>query len=135
MIVILYQFWHVYQEYIGYETRAHQAVGRLSTMVSVINKLTRFIPPQVWEPIVKSDSPVTVANKRAKLTIMFSDIVGFTELSDSLSADNLADILNTYMHCMTLIANKHGAVLDKFIGDGMVCFLVSQIVAVRAKML
>ena len=122
MIVILYQFWHVYQEYIGYETRAHQAVGRLSTMVSVINKLTRFIPPQVWEPIVKSDSPVTVANKRAKLTIMFSDIVGFTELSDSLSADNLADILNTYMHCMTLIANKHGAVLDKFIGDGMVCF-------------
>ncbi|WP_443510283.1 adenylate/guanylate cyclase domain-containing protein [Psychrobacter aquimaris] len=122
MIVILYQFWHVYQEYISYETRAHQAVGRLSTMVSVINKLTRFIPPQVWEPIVKSDSPVTVSNKRAKLTIMFSDIVGFTELSDSLSADNLADILNTYMHCMTLIANKHGAVLDKFIGDGMVCF-------------
>lgn len=122
MIVILYQFWHVYQEYISYETRAHQAVGRLSTMVSVINKLTRFIPTQVWEPIVKSDSPVTVSNKRAKLTIMFSDIVGFTELSDSLSADNLADILNTYMHCMTLIANKHGAVLDKFIGDGMVCF-------------
>ena len=122
MIVILYQFWHMYQEYIHYETRAHQAVGRLSTMVSVINKLTRFVPPQVWEPIVKSDSPVTVSNKRAKLTIMFSDIVGFTELSDSLSADNLADILNTYMHCMTLIANKHGAVLDKFIGDGMVCF-------------
>ena len=91
-------------------------------MVSVINKLTRFVPPQVWEPIVKSDSPVSVENKRAKLTMMFSDIVGFTELSDSLSADNLADILNTYMHCMTLIANKHGAVLDKFIGDGMVCF-------------
>lgn len=122
MMVILFHFRHIYHEYIHYEARAEQAVGRLSTMVSVINKLTRFVPPQVWEPIVKADSPVTVANKRAKLTIMFSDIVGFTELSDSLSADNLADILNTYMHCMTLIANKHGAVLDKFIGDGMVCF-------------
>lgn len=122
MAVILYQFHCMYQEYLGYETRANQAVGRLSRMVSVINKLTRFIPPQIWEPIVKSDSPVIVSNKRAKLTIMFSDIVGFTELSDSLSSDNLADILNTYMHCMTLIANKHGAVLDKFIGDGMVCF-------------
>lgn len=122
MIVILCHFRHVYHDYINYEARAQQAVGRLNTMVSVINKLTRFIPPQVWEPIVKSDSPVSVENKRAKLTIMFSDIVGFTELSDSLSADNLADILNTYMHCMTLIANKHGAVLDKFIGDGMVCF-------------
>ncbi|GHD32834.1 hypothetical protein GCM10016272_16010 [Psychrobacter glaciei] len=122
MAVILCQFQYMYQEYLGYETRANQAVGRLSRMVSVINKLTRFIPPQIWEPIVKSDSPVIVSNKRAKLTIMFSDIVGFTELSDSLSSDNLADILNTYMHCMTLIANKHGAVLDKFIGDGMVCF-------------
>ena len=122
MLVILCHFRHIYHEYIHHEARAEQVVGRLSTMVSVINKLTRFVPPQVWEPIVKANSPVAVANKRAKLTIMFSDIVGFTELSDSLSADNLADILNTYMHCMTLIANKHGAVLDKFIGDGMVCF-------------
>ncbi|WP_201554049.1 adenylate/guanylate cyclase domain-containing protein [Psychrobacter sp. 72-O-c] len=122
IIVIMCHFRHVYHGYISYEVRAQQAAGRLNTMVSVINKLTRFIPPQIWEPIVRADSPVSVSNKRAKLTIMFSDIVGFTELSDSLSADNLADILNTYMHCMTIIANKHGAVIDKFIGDGMVCF-------------
>jgi len=122
IIVIVCHFRHVYHGYISYEVRAQQAAGRLNTMVSVINKLTRFIPPQIWEPIVRADSPVSVSNKRAKLTIMFSDIVGFTELSDSLSADNLADILNTYMHCMTVIANKHGAVIDKFIGDGMVCF-------------
>lgn len=120
--VILYQFRRIYQQHITFKARAHQASGRLNTMVSVINKLTRFVPPQIWEPIVKSDSPVRVSNKRAKITIMFSDIVGFTELSDSLSSDNLADILNTYMHCMTSIADKHGAVLDKFIGDGMVCF-------------
>ena len=122
IMVILYQFRSTYQEYIGYKESASKAGGRLSTMVSVINKLTRFVPPQIWEPIVRSDSPVSVSNKRAKLTIMFSDIVGFTDLSDSLSADNVADILNTYMHCMTLIADRHGAVLDKFIGDGMVCF-------------
>jgi len=122
MAVILWQFWYVYQEYSSYKVRARQATGRLGTMVSVINKLTRFVPPQIWEPIVRTDSLVSVSNKRAKLTIMFSDIIGFTELSDSLSSDNLADILNTYMHCMTLIADKHGAVLDKFIGDGMVCF-------------
>lgn len=120
--VILYQFRRIYQQHATYKSRAHQAAGRLNTMVSVINKLTRFVPPQIWEPIVRADSPVSVSNKRAKLTIMFSDIVGFTELSDSLSSDNLADILNTYMHCMTSIADKHGAVLDKFIGDGMVCF-------------
>lgn len=122
MLVVLRRFWEVYNKSINYDKAATQAQSRLNTMVSVINKLTRFVPPQIWQPIVKSDSPVSVSNKRAKLTIMFSDIVGFTELSDSLSADNLADILNTYMHRMTVIANKHGAVLDKFIGDGMVCF-------------
>ena len=122
IMVILCQFRRTHLDYTVYKVQADRATGRLNTMVSVINKLTRFVPPQIWEPIVRMDSPVTVFNKRAKLTIMFSDIVGFTELSDSLSADNLADILNTYMECMTLIANKHGAVLDKFIGDGMVCF-------------
>ena len=119
---VLWQFWHTHHRYLSQDNAVQQASGRIRTMVSVINKLTRFIPLQVWQPIVKADRPVTVFNKREKLTIMFSDIVGFTELSDSLSADNLADILNTYMHTMTLIADKHGAVLDKFIGDGMVCF-------------
>ncbi|WP_201616408.1 hypothetical protein [Psychrobacter urativorans] len=59
-----------------------RAIGRLNIMVSVINKLTRFVPPRIWQPMVKTGSPVNVFNKRAKLTIMFSDIVGFTELSD-----------------------------------------------------
>ena len=122
ILTTLWQFWGIYHQAITNHEAVQQTSGRLNTMVSVINKLTRFVPLQVWQPIVQSDIPVTVFNKRAKLTIMFSDIVGFTELSDSLSADNLADILNTYMYHMTLIANKHGAVLDKFIGDGMVCF-------------
>ena len=119
---VSWQFWQMHHRYIGQDDAVQQATGRIKIMVSVINKLTRFMPLQVWRPIVKNDHSVTVFNKRAKLTIMFSDIVGFTELSDSLSADNLADILNTYMHTMTLIADKHGALLDKFIGDGMVCF-------------
>ena len=122
LLVVVGQFWLIYDRYNSHSIVVQQSKERLSTMVSVISKLTRFVTPQIWQPIVKSDSKVFVANKRAKLSIMFSDIVGFTELSDSLSADNLADILNTYMEVMTGIANKHGAVLDKFIGDGMVCF-------------
>lgn len=122
IITVLWHFWHTHRRYLSLDNAVQQATGRIQTMVSVINKLTRFVPLQIWQPIVKTNAPVVVSNKRAKLTIMFSDIVGFTELSDSLSADNLADILNTYMHSMTLIADKYGAVLDKFIGDGTVCF-------------
>lgn len=53
IIVIMCHFRHVYHGYISYEVRAQQAAGRHNTMVSVINKLTRFIPPQIWEPIVE----------------------------------------------------------------------------------
>ncbi len=122
IITILWQFWKVHRNFLNYFQASSQSRERITTMVSVINKLTRFIPLQIWQPIVKKDSPVAISNKRAKLTIMFSDIVGFTQLSESLSADNLSEILNTYMQSMTIIANRHGAVLDKFIGDGMVCF-------------
>ena len=120
--IVLWKFGYVYHRYIDGIESSQNAKNRLNTMVAIINKLTRFMPPQTWQPIVKDNCSVDVTNKRARLTILFSDIVGFTELSDSLSADNLAEILNTYMHHMTIIANKHGAVLDKFIGDGMVCF-------------
>ncbi|WP_367103511.1 adenylate/guanylate cyclase domain-containing protein [uncultured Psychrobacter sp.] len=122
IVTMLWQFANIYYKYSSHDQTIKQSKQRLSTMVTVINKLTRFLPPQVWQPIVKLNNSVEVTNKRAKLTIMFSDIAGFTELSDHLSSDNLADILNTYMQCMTMIANKHGGVLDKFIGDGMVCF-------------
>lgn len=96
--------------------------SRIKTFVSVTNKLTRFLPPQVWQPLLKENASVDVISNRRKLTIMFSDIVGFTDLSDSISADHLANILNTYFDRMTQITIKYGATLDKFIGDGLLCY-------------
>lgn len=95
---------------------------RINTMVSRVNKLTRFLPPQVWKPIIEHNKTVEVINQRRKLTIFFSDIVGFTDLSDNISPDHLANILNTYFDAMTKITLKYGATLDKFIGDGLLCY-------------
>lgn len=115
-------FWCVYFLMIWHKDQHAHSNQRLQTLVAIISRLTKFVPLQVWQPIVRHNKSVLVSNRRAKLTVMFSDIAGFTELSDTLSPDDLADILNTYMDKMTLIANRHGAVLDKFIGDGMLCF-------------
>lgn len=95
---------------------------RIKTFVTITNKLTRFLPPQVWQPIIKHNSAVDVISNRRKLTILFSDIVGFTDLSDNISPDHLANILNTYFDRMTQITQKYGATLDKFIGDGLLCY-------------
>jgi len=119
---VLWQLAKIQHQFTEQRKFAQESHERVTTMVSVISKLIRFLPPQLWQPITKSNAAISVNNKRAKLTVLFSDIAGFTELSDSLSADTLADILNQYMESMTIIANRHGAVLDKFIGDGLVCF-------------
>lgn len=96
--------------------------ARIDTLVHVTNKLTRFLPPQIWQPIIKNNTKVEVINQRRKLTILFSDVVGFTDLSDNISPDHLANILNTYLDRMTQVTQKYGATLDKFLGDGLLCY-------------
>lgn len=120
------QLWYILLLAQHFRTAAEQRKEKIRHLVAVTNKLTRFMPPQIWQPIIRTNQTVRVTNQRKKLTILFSDIAGFTELSDTLSSDHLANILNTYLDTMTRIANKHGATLDKFIGDGMLCFFGDQ---------
>lgn len=95
---------------------------RIKELGLVINSLTRYVPHQLRSSIIREHHTPIIYNKRTELTLMFADIVGFTQLSESLSAEHLANVLNTYMAAMTRISIQHGALLDKFIGDGMVCF-------------
>ncbi len=122
MVIFGCLFWQLTSRLQEQNARLKEKQNRISALITVTNALTKFIPPQIWQPIVRTNKPMKVANQRKKLTIFFSDIKGFTELSDTLSPDHLADILNTYFDRMTQIANKYGATLDKFIGDGMLCY-------------
>lgn len=125
-ITFALQLWYLLLLAQHFRQNAYQQQEKITRWTAIANKLTRFLPPQIWQPIIRTNQPVSITNQRKKLTILFSDIAGFTELSDTLSSDNLADILNTYLDTMTRIAQKHGATLDKFIGDGMLCFFGDQ---------
>jgi hypothetical protein len=57
--------------------------------------------------------------ERRKVTLLFADMVGFTDLSDSLEPEELADVLNEYLREMTSVAVAHGGTLDNYIGDGL----------------
>lgn len=121
-IIFGFHLWRLLRRTQEYKIRFEQSERKINNLAGITNKLARFTPPQIWQPIIRTNEPLEVRNQRKKLTILFSDIVGFTELSDELSADHLADILNTYFEHMTRITNKYNATLDKFIGDGMLCF-------------
>ncbi len=81
-------------------------------------KLSRYLPPPVWKA-VNSDDDKDLKTSRKSLTIFFSDIKGFSKLSEELEAETLTDILNTYLTEMAKISTQFGGSIDKFIGDGI----------------
>ena len=59
---------------------------------------------------------------RKKLTVFFSDIKGFTEITDRLEPEVLSTLLNSYLNEMSKIALKYGGTIDKFVGDAILIF-------------
>ena len=96
-----------------------QANGILAT---VSDQLAKYISPQLYASIVKGDQRVAIGSMRKKLSIFFSDIAGFTEITDQLESEELTSLLNQYLTEMSRIAQEHGANFDKFIGDAMMFY-------------
>ena len=85
-------------------------------------KLAKYLSRQVYDSIFEGKTDVQVASYRKELTVFFSDIQGFTALTDRLEAEVVSDVLNTYLSEMAAIADLCGGTIDKFIGDGIMIF-------------
>ncbi|MBT8219031.1 MAG: hypothetical protein KJP00_04370 [Bacteroidia bacterium] len=85
-------------------------------------KLAKYLSPQVYGSIFSGEKEVKIETNRKKLTIFFSDIKDFTSITDSMEAEGLTSLLNTYFNEMSKIALKHGGTIDKFIGDAIMIF-------------
>ena len=93
-----------------------------SALEKVSNQLAKYISPQLYNKILGGFQDAAIESKRKKLTIFFSDIVNFTEITDLLQSEELTALLNEYLKEMAQIAEEHGATFDKFIGDAIMCF-------------
>lgn len=89
---------------------------------SLSNKLAKYLSPQVFESIFSGKQDVVLESKRKYLTVFFSDIKGFTELTDTVETEALTQILNEYLDIMSGIVIKHGGTIDKYIGDSIMVF-------------
>ena len=82
-------------------------------------ELRRFLPHQIAEGLMAGQLSPTDGFQRRKLTLLFADLVGFTDLSDTLEPEELAEVLNEYLREMTAVAVARGGTLDNYIGDGL----------------
>lgn len=80
-------------------------------------KLSRYLPAPVTAMLKGQNAELETERKR--ITVFFSDIVGFTELSEELEAETLAELLNSYLSEMSKVANQFNGTVDKFMGDAI----------------
>jgi adenylate cyclase len=80
----------------------------------------QYLSPEVIRRLLRN--PKLVEPKKTEITVMFSDIRGFTTISENLDAQNLALFLNQYLSDMTGLVFEYQGTLDKYIGDAVMAF-------------
>jgi len=80
-----------------------------------------FISPEMVGQLIEQGIDA-MRGRRAELTILFSDIRGFTTMSEKMTPEQLVDVLNEYLGAMTDVIHKHGGTVDKYEGDLVMAF-------------
>ena len=99
-----------------------EALEKSAELEILSAKLARYLSPQIYEQIFSGNQDADVTSQRKKLTVFFSDIVGFTDITEHLESEELTSLINFYLNEMSTIALKYGGTIDKYIGDAILIF-------------
>ena len=97
-------------------------VEKTVQLENLATRLAKYLSPQIYQTIFSGNQELQDTYARKNLTIFFSDIFQFTDLSDTLEPEKLAKVINSYLSEMTEIALECGGTIDKFIGDAILVF-------------
>ena len=103
-----------------YESKSrHQVRSVHAARVSA--RLARYIPTELHQRLEKQPDQ-RCALERCWLTVVFIDVVGFTELTEHLAAEALNEVLNDYLAMLETLVQAHDGTLGKLLGDGVLVF-------------
>lgn len=112
----------VYSDITELKQREQDLTEKSNALATLSSKLAKYLAPQVYDSIFAGQQEVKIVSKRKKLTVCFSDLVGFTDITDQMESEDLTELLNHYLTEMSKIALQHGATIDKYVGDAIVMF-------------
>lgn len=98
-----------------------QAVSQEIEKRRVRGLFTRFLPPRMVDQLLATQD-ISSLNKRADVSILFSDIRGFTTLSERMTPEEVVALLNPYLEAMTGVIHRNGGTVDKYEGDAVIAF-------------
>ena len=95
------------------ETRSKRQITRL---------FGQYVPPELAAEMSQDPAHYTMEGQSRDMTVLFSDIRGFTDFSEKLPPAELAEVLNAYLSTMTRIVQQQRGTIDKYIGDAIMAF-------------
>ena len=104
-------------------------IREISTLAAAVEEMKtglrsfqKYVPADLVRLLLESGEEAKLGGARKEITIYFSDIVGFTSISESLTPEVLADLLSQYFEHMTGEILRNGGTVDKFMGDAIMAF-------------
>lgn len=113
---------NVFAHHSAQEIENNRLLEKIKKETILRTNLSRFLSPNIVELLADGQYDVSLGGDKRTVTILFSDIVNFTSLSERLDSEVIVEMLNEYFTSMTEIIFKFYGTLDKFIGDSIMAF-------------
>jgi adenylate cyclase len=111
LIVSIYVFLTLYKYFTEERKKQH-----------LRSTFAKYVSPTVVDEILKSPENIQLGGKKQRMSVFFSDVRGFTTISEKLDPQVLSDVLNAYLTPMTEIVFANRGTLDKYMGDAIMAF-------------
>ncbi len=82
----------------------------------------QYVPPELVDEMARDPERYSMEGQNRELTVLFSDVRGFTTISEGLDPKELSQLMNEYLGAMTEVVRKNRGTLDKYIGDAIMAF-------------
>jgi adenylate cyclase len=103
-----------------------QEVERMKTS---LRSFGHYVPTDLVRQLVKEGEEASLGGEMRELTLFFSDVRGFTSVSEGMAVQTLVDALGEYLDVVVKALADHGGTVDKFMGDGVLAFFNAPIAA------
>ncbi|HEY8084271.1 MAG TPA: adenylate/guanylate cyclase domain-containing protein [Methylophilaceae bacterium] len=82
----------------------------------------QYVPPELVDEMAKDPTAISMEGDSREMTVLFSDVRGFTTISEGLDPKELTQLMNEYLSPMTYVIQKHRGTIDKYMGDAIMAF-------------
>lgn len=86
------------------------------------NMFGQYIPPELVEQMSQSDEEFSLKGESREMTVLFSDVRGFTTISEGMEPQELCELINDILTPVTRVIHEHKGTIDKYIGDAIMAF-------------